>query len=520
MNYPRIAFVAASTLLASYNISNAAQRGSLELIDNLTACAGRLAGTKGFESYVDGLSTSRLSSMGALEYLLGDGRIRPDRRQAINDFRDEFEQQLMSSPAKAKKLVASLHAECMQYVYDAEDVRLAEVEADKEEKRQIRKAELEEKRRLESEERREIAKINADLAKDNNRTELEKTKIHSQTTLGVVDKAADVENARTQANVEIAGKNAEVEINKTNADVDIAKINADANVQIVGKVAEVENGKTRASVEKSQINANAAVAIAEKAGDIELAKKKADVETAKINADAVVDISENAAKVATDRNTAAVQIAQIQADANVEAMKSIVAADGKSRDEQSVAGERFVIDGKIATIKEIGLGFDANACPTALQAVAISKRFAGKNAPPSVVNTCVFGEPLDETTVFYDAEAQYVVRVQRDIWVNSTEVDVDDVMAKARQFYGESAVPADNGRSLVYVANNQASSKPTYGLKIRKYLCDQKECKTKDGNNVLLTFNLIDIPGFAKAVKDGAQAQEQAQGENTKEVRF
>ncbi len=531
----KIALLSLTTFLVSHGFAHAAQPSvNLELVNGLTACAGRLAATKSYDGYVEGLAVTRLSSVGALEYLLGK-RMDPARREAIQDFKSEFEERLVGDPANARGLVGDTYRECSRLVYDADDARKAEEDAEA--------AARAEAARADAEAKAQAAHIQA--------IELEKLRLQAAVT--IESKRLDVETTKSGNDVEVEKLKAGIESGRTAASVDIAKIDAEKDVAIAGKQAEVENGRTKSSVDIAKINADtasamvakaaevetvrtrAAVEVANKAAELESGKTKATVDIAKYNADANVAmvskasevekskieaalaIADKAADVDNGRSAAAVDIANSQATAQVQIAKTVASTNmssGKTARESAASGEffdiaslssvtsddAFIANGKAVQIQGIGLGDGADVCRTQARKAEVSGSALGKSAPNSLMTTCSFGENADRTTAYYDEDGQRVVRVQRDLYLASADVDVGRLLQRIKETYGAGS-SADGGTSLVYTSADGNSPR---GLKVKVTRCPGGACEGATNADTVVSFNLMDFKAFANAVKSGA----------------
>ena len=326
MHKTKLAF-SISMLLTSVVAVQAAPDVRFELVDELTACTARLDVAHEAGYSVEGLATMRVSTKGALKFLLGEKGLDADRRRALRDITEEFSQDLQLNPMNARSKVRTLTEECRELVYEAEDVRVEFVASEKVEAE--RKAQFEAELRLKESEAAlqatllanrqqalELAKINADterlkiqtssgLESERMKIGLEETKIESATSvdrmkiqattdqLGI-QKHAEVESERTKAGVEIAKVGAA-------ALVDIKKIDADAKVAVAGKLADMTVAHENAAVEREKIKAAANTAIAS-------------------------DLASTVEKVETERAKAAVDIAKVQSAAGVRAVEAIAEA--------------------------------------------------------------------------------------------------------------------------------------------------------------------------------------------------
>ncbi len=308
MHRTKIAF-SISMFFTSAIAAHAAPDVRFELVEELTSCAARLDVAHEARYSVEGLATMRVSTKGALKFLLGEKGLDADRRRALRDISQEFSQDLQLSPMNARTKVRTLTEECRELVYEAEDVRVELASAEKAEAE--RKAQFEAELRLkeaeaalqarlhaEREQALELAKINADTERLKIQTstglESERMKIQATTEQLGIQKRAEVESERTKAGVEIAKVSA-------GAMVDIKKIDAEANVAVAGKLADMTSVHENAAVEREKIKATANTAIAS-------------------------DLASTIEKVGTEKAKAAVEIANVQSAAGVQAVEAIAAA--------------------------------------------------------------------------------------------------------------------------------------------------------------------------------------------------
>jgi len=385
--------------------------------------------------------------------------------------------------------------------------------------------------------------------------ELEKMRLQAEMT--IESKRLDLEAAKSGNDVEIAKVNANasvaVESGRTAASVEVAKVNADRDVAIIGKQSEVAVGQTKASVDIAKINADAGVAMVGKAADVAVAKAQAGVAAAKIEADAgvamvskiaesentkakaAVEVAGKLARVEDGRTKAAVEIANAQASAQVQTAKAArgpaaglteVKGGGATAAMQvfdmepvsSVGSDYSLIaDGKPIQVQGIGLGDGPAACATELRTIRVPGSIAGKNAPNSVLIACEFGMPGDQTVAFFSEDGKRVTRVQRDLFVNSKEVDIDRLLSRVRDNFGPSGSFADGGQSLIYASGGKERPR---GLKVKAIRCGGTECDGHRGKDTIVSFNLIDVQAFASAVKHGAQNLEGEKAAKTDNIKF
>ena len=314
-----------SLLFASTAIANETQPDvRFELVDDLTACVAKLDVAYDNGHTVEGLATMRVSTKGALKFLLGDDGFDADRRRAARDISAEFSQDLQLNPMNARTKVRTLTEQCRELVYEAEDVRVRWVETKREDA--LRKEQVEaETRRKEAE-----ASMLATLAADRQHA-LELAKI-----------AAENERLKIQTDGDLASRQMSLSLESKKIDastsLEQAKINADTDRLAIQKLAETEQERTKAGVETTRIAAGAAVdiakskadaqvAVAGKIADLTATKENAELERAKIRAAANVsiasDFSNTIEKVGTERAKAAIEIAKVESSAGIEIARTI-----------------------------------------------------------------------------------------------------------------------------------------------------------------------------------------------------
>lgn len=501
----RIALFATAAILGS----STARASDLDLVNALMACTGKLAATKNFDSQVEDLPAIRVSAKEALEYLMGGERLSRDRREAITQQTAAFEQVLLSSPMDARNLVTQLRNDCIDLIYDAEDARKETVAKDEETARAAREAEIAAKIEAERRDRLEMEKLRLEASKDHNRTLVETTKIRSNTEVTIAESINNVETHKVAASVDIAkiegeterykaDKEAEVAIVRSGDDVEKTKIKADASVDMTKQMAQVAVVKSADDVEKTRIRADAAVNVTKEVAKVEIAKTETEVETTKLKTEAATEI-------ATRMVDATVKVEQIKRSSQL------------SLDDADRTTGALIIEGNPAKILGVALGDGVEACSTEIRQIKLTKGAAGKNAPEALVNVCQSGNQLDRVVLFFDGDAKFVVRIQRDVWLTAGSEAIP-TLDRVTKTYGTPKKVTDGGMTLVYSSEQEVDGrKSPKGLRVRYLDCGAKQCRGKDGHDRVLSFNMLDVLGFAEAIKSGA-AKLQSQHEQSAEA--
>ncbi|MEW9615635.1 hypothetical protein AB3G45_17620 [Shinella sp. S4-D37] len=331
-------------LLASTTIAYASQPDvRFELVEEMTACVAKLDVAHDAGHSVDGLATMRVSTKGALKFLLGDEGMDADRRRAVRDISAEFEDELQLSPMNARSKVRALTQQCRDLVYEAEDVRVDWVAA--------KKADAERKEALEAEARRKEAEaaMRATIAADREHA-LELAKIH-----------AENERLRIQTNGELSAKEMALGLEEKKIDaattIEVTKVTAQTDRLAIEKSAEIAIDKNKAAVESTRIVAGAAtdiakvdaeakIAVTGKIAEMTTTMESAALEREKVraasNAAIASDLAKTIEKVETKKADAAVEVAKHEAAASVETAHAIaqahIATTGRS-EEQTVVME-------------------------------------------------------------------------------------------------------------------------------------------------------------------------------------
>ncbi|PZU22787.1 MAG: hypothetical protein DI589_10435 [Shinella sp.] len=313
-------YISASIFFCSTaSVIAAPANASFELVDGLTACVAKLDAASAARQTADGFESARVSSKGALSYLLEGKGINSERRMMIDEMRQNFTVELQQNPMDARITVQALTNQCRELVYQAEDFRVAEVERQKEEaatkareeaELRLKEAQAAQQAALAAEKQHalEMAKINAEterlkittgsqLEHEKLKVGLEETKIGAATSVDLTKIQSETDRLRIQKDAEVAvvHENASIEREKVAAaaQTEVAKTNAAAAVTIVGEAA-------KAQTETARVAANANVQIAGKLAEVAVVQENASIERKKVIAAAQTEVAKtNAAAAVT-----------------------------------------------------------------------------------------------------------------------------------------------------------------------------------------------------------------------------
>lgn len=311
---------------------------SFELTNALTTCAAALDAAQESGHSVEGLATARMSSKGALEFLLGKTGMNSERRRMMSELRANAVSDLAANPMSARESVRAQVKKCMEHVYEAEDVRVHYVEAQAAET--ARREKLEADLRFKEAEATQAAKIEADR-----QHALEIAKLNADTERLRINKVSDLETERLKTGVETKKIDAATS-------VQLSTISADTIRHAVDKHAEVEIDRNNANVETSKVQANAIIGATQ------------------INADADVAVAGKLVDIANVHEATKLEIEKTKATARVEVARS------QSEAISNRAARSTSIDDSVAVIPNGGLVAEGastivNAAPGALAAEAV-----------------------------------------------------------------------------------------------------------------------------------------------------
>ena len=294
-------YIATSILLSAMLASTVEARAeaSLELISGLTECVGQIDAAAVYPGAIDGLSSLKTSSLGALSYVSND-RIGAERRATMSAARDDFAEKLARDPMNARPLMTDLRNKCSNYVYQAEDVRIDNVQRANDEA--VARANIEADRR-----EQELNATRQAALEANRAAAIELAKINAETERLKILKHAELESERSK--IDLEGRKIDATTN-----VDLSKINAETERYKVNKAATVASDLTKASVDVAKIKADAGVAITGKLAEVAIASEAAATERSSVEAAAAKDIAKS-------NSQAAENIVSIAAGAEVEKHK-------------------------------------------------------------------------------------------------------------------------------------------------------------------------------------------------------
>ena len=297
-------YISTSILFSAMLVSavDAKAEASIELVSGLTECAGQIDAATVYPGAIDGLSSLKASSLGALSYLTND-RIGAERRAIMSAARDDFADKLAREPMNARTLMIDIRTKCTNYIYQAEDVRTDDVQKANDEAAAKAKADAD---RHEKElEATRVAALEANRA-----AAIELARINAETERLKILKQAELESEKSK--IELEGRKIDATTN-----VDLSKIDAETERYKVDKAATVASERTKAGVEVARIKADTGVAITGKLAEVAIASEAAATERTKVEATAATDIAKS-------NSQAAETIVSIAAEAEIEKQKAAV----------------------------------------------------------------------------------------------------------------------------------------------------------------------------------------------------
>lgn len=337
--------IATSAIVSAASASAGDARGSIELVSGLTECVGQLEAADQSPSAIEGVGSAKTSSLGALQFVTGSERLASTQRMAVDEAREAFAQRLALDPMNTRQVINALRKKCMDYVYQAEDLRVAEVEENRLAAAEKREAEI----KLRQQEAK-LAKQQALTADRANALELAKIKAETERLKIEKDAALASENAKLnfegkKVDATLASENAKLNLEGRKIDastsVDLGRITAETERARIDRTADVESERTKAGVEIAKINANAAVAVTTKVAEVAVVHENQRTERTKLDAASRTDVAKaqaeavsntvsQSAKIESERTKAMVEIANNQITAQTDVAKTQAAAGLKA----------------------------------------------------------------------------------------------------------------------------------------------------------------------------------------------
>ncbi len=179
----------------------------------------------------------------------------------------------------------------------------------------------------------------------------------------------------------------------------------------------------------------------------------------------------------------------------------------------AVGAEPFQIAGKVATIKDVGLGPATEACAE-IEESTFGFGSGSTFLPTHIMNVCRIGREPDRVIVYYNSDRSEVVRVLRYLYVDSKSTEISSILASAEEFYG-APEQADTQRNRVMnygdayhlvrdgrrvVAREREAGT---GLLIQGENCAVISCPK--GYTVRIMFDLVDQAAYAAEKAAGGQ---------------
>lgn len=190
---------------------------------------------------------------------------------------------------------------------------------------------------------------------------------------------------------------------------------------------------------------------------------------------------------------------------------------------ESPADGSLVINGKKATISNVALGDSTSACPTTIERKLLDKDATSladvlemiSGSARYIANVCAFGSATDQTLVFYDENAEKVVRVYRRVIFDQKEVDSREIIGQAQRTFGPGAFTDDTQAFVAYGTSfdvekgfflDSGHNADGRGLLIVSTGCIVNFCRSGPDSRYIMMSDMNDTIAFKKMVKFGEAA--------------